>query len=170
MSRSAHLWALLDAFAPSTPNEAAAVLATRRLLRSPDPFSRFARPGHVTASAVLFAPDATRVALIWHEKLRRALQPGGHVEPDDANVLEAAWRELQEETGVTRADVALMTPHLVGVDVHAIPENSKEGAHVHHDLRFAFRLTSDRVLPLVRWTLPDDLDAGLKLAVARVLA
>lgn len=168
-SRSAHLSALLEAFTPVTPNEANAVVETRRLLRHADPFSRHTRPGHVTASAVLLSPDGSHVALIWHEKLGRALQPGGHVEPHDATVLQAAWRELEEETGVPREGAELLTPDLVGLDVHAIPAGAKEDAHAHHDVRFAFRLKVERSLPLVRWTPLGELDADLRLAVTRVV-
>jgi len=107
-----------------------------------DPFSRRSfSPGHLTASAFVTCGDA--LLLIWHTKLERWLQPGGHVDPDDADLQAAAARELHEEAGV--ADAACRG--LLDVDVHRIPANPKRGepAHLHHDVRFWFEVQSRMV-------------------------
>jgi 8-oxo-dGTP pyrophosphatase MutT (NUDIX family) len=76
------------------------------------------------------------VLLILHSKLHRWLQPGGHVEPDDLDVIASARREVREETGL--ADILLTLPGLFDVDVHDIPARGAQPAHAHFDLRFVF--------------------------------
>ncbi|WCO69115.1 NUDIX domain-containing protein [Iamia majanohamensis] len=95
-----------------------------------DPLARDTLPDHLTASAVVVAPDRG-VLLLHHRKLGRWFQPGGHVD-GDGNLLAAAVREAVEETGLD--DLAPVLP-AVDLDVHdvAYPDGS---FHVHHDLRF----------------------------------
>ncbi|MDJ1135602.1 NUDIX hydrolase [Streptomyces iconiensis] len=56
--------------------------------------------GHVTASALVVDPVGGRVLLTLHRKLRMWLQMGGHCEPQDASLAEAALREASEESGI----------------------------------------------------------------------
>lgn len=103
------------------------------LVASPiDPLDRACLPDHLTASAVVV--DLERGALLLHHrKLGRWFQPGGHVD-GDGNLLAAAWREAEEETGM--AGLRAVLPAL-DLDVHDVryPDGS---VHVHHDLRFLF--------------------------------
>lgn len=130
---------LLDAFTPADAVEAGHRDAIRRLLDAPgDPFSRHHfTPGHVTASAFVRSPDGGSVLLIHHGKLHRWLQPGGHVEPADADVIAAARREVAEEVGLT--DVDLVGDGLFDVDVHDIPALRGDPAHAHFDVRVLFQ-------------------------------
>jgi 8-oxo-dGTP pyrophosphatase MutT (NUDIX family) len=108
------------------------------LQNSAAPFSRTTYdPGHVTASAVVLSPDGQSVLLVYHERLGRWLQPGGHIEADDRSVVAAARREVLEETGIP---VTVSNPPLVSVDVHQIPPARGEPRHLHHDLMFRFVL------------------------------
>jgi len=138
--------ALVESFDPTADGRAlASVEQTMELLESSDaPFSRTSyQPGHVTASAVVLSPDRQHVLLVYHQRLRRWLQPGGHVEADDTTVQDTASREVLEETGI-RLDPSVVPP-LVGIDVHEIPATSKEPYHLHHDLMFAFAVASRAV-------------------------
>lgn len=100
-------------------------------------------PGHFTVSA--FVIDAQqRVLLIFHPKLCRWLQPGGHIEPTDADPIETARREVLEETGLD--DLQLMHDGLVDFDIHDIPAFGTEPAHQHYDLRFLFRADGSRLV------------------------
>ena len=102
-----------------------------------DPCSRHLfQPGHVTASALVISDDGAAVLLVFHARLRRWLQPGGHLEPADRSLVDAARREVLEETGIPLAGGG--EPALVGVDVHEIPAARGEPAHRHHDLMFRF--------------------------------
>lgn len=53
---------------------------------------------HFTASAIV-VNDHHHVLLIHHNKLRRWLYPGGHIEPNE-DPTQAAQREVREETGI----------------------------------------------------------------------
>jgi 8-oxo-dGTP pyrophosphatase MutT (NUDIX family) len=96
----------------------------------------FFAPGHVTASGLVLSEDGSAVLLVFHERLQRWLQPGGHLEPVDATIAEAARREVREETGVVLSPVD--APVLAGMDVHEIPAARGEPRHKHHDLMFRF--------------------------------
>jgi 8-oxo-dGTP pyrophosphatase MutT (NUDIX family) len=45
-------------------------------------------------------PAGARVLLTLHRKLRQWLQMGGHCEPEDATLADAALREAAEESGI----------------------------------------------------------------------
>ena len=115
------------------------------LCRLDKPFSRRQfQPGHFTASGFVLSVDGDQVLMILHSKLGRWLQPGGHVDSGDVDVLDAARREVAEETGLVRPEVMVGSPILLDVDVHRIPANPRrdEPAHEHFDLRVLFRARS----------------------------
>jgi 8-oxo-dGTP pyrophosphatase MutT (NUDIX family) len=113
--------------------------------RAEDPFSsRHVEPGHFTASAFVLCPGRRRVLLVHHRKLGRWLQPGGHIESSDPDLVSAARREVLEETGV--AVGPCIGGGVFDVDIHAIPASSKHQAHLHFDVRYAFTAESDRLL------------------------
>jgi ADP-ribose pyrophosphatase YjhB (NUDIX family) len=99
------------------------------------PMSRDEPSAHFTASAFVVDEDRMRTCLVEHVKLKRLLQPGGHVEPDDASLEEAALREAREETAL---EVALHpgAPRPFDLDIHEIPERPGEPAHFHLDVRY----------------------------------
>ena len=90
------------------------------------------QPGHITGSAIVLTPGRTHVLLINHRHLKRWLQPGGHIEPEDRSVIETATREVAEETGIEVSKAAAAV--LVGIDVHRIPGSDREPPHLHYDL------------------------------------
>ena len=96
--------------------------------------------GHVTAGAVLVNDDGDAL-FIHHVALGKWLTPGGHVEPEDASLVDAARRELVEETGISPEGITLAADTPVHIDVHPIPANpaNGEGDHQHFDFRFLFR-------------------------------
>jgi 8-oxo-dGTP pyrophosphatase MutT (NUDIX family) len=128
---------------------------------SPAPFSREQfTPGHITSSGIVLAPDGERILIVHHRRLDRWLLPGGHVEPEDLTIADAARREVVEETG------AVVTPSFViaGADVHGIPAKRNEPYHLHHDLLFAFQASSDAIQVseeshAVAWCSPAEFDA-----------
>lgn len=125
---------------PADARETESLERIRTLLRESEaPFSRATPQGHVTASAVVLSQEG-RALLLSHARLGLWVQPGGHVEAQDADVAAAAMREATEESGL--ADLALVErdgqPLVLDVDVHPIPANEARGepAHFHHDVCF----------------------------------
>lgn len=117
---------------------------------SPAPWQRTTFAGHLTASAWITDPARQRVLLLHHKKLGQWLQPGGHIDDDDASVAHAALREAQEETGLRDLQFAgLNNSAIYDVDVHRIPARADEPAHFHYDIRFWF-VTPDEGLTLNR--------------------
>jgi len=138
------------------------------------PFSRRQfQPGHITCSAVVFAPGRDRVLLMFHHRHRRWLLPGGHVEETDETLADTAVRETAEETTVQIARVI----GLVSMDVHFIParKHKHEPFHLHHDLIFALEAQTDQIAPTseapeVAWALATDLSQyNLQSSVAHAL-
>lgn len=77
------------------------------------------RAGHVTASALVVAPERGQVLLTLHRKLGMWLQTGGHCEPGDGSLAAAALREGTEESGI--AGLALLPVGPVNLDRHHTP-------------------------------------------------
>ncbi|PIE24737.1 MAG: hypothetical protein CSA62_02580 [Planctomycetota bacterium] len=147
-SYSAELRRQLQGFEPAdNPHAKSSLKKTLALLEGKeDPLLRSSfHPGHLTGSAILLSPDQRCLALIWHKKLHRWLQPGGHVEASDSSPLCTARREAVEECGV-ELDPAF-EPVLIQVDVHKIPARRSEPEHDHHDLVFLLRAKSDELHP-----------------------
>ncbi len=134
-------------------------------------------PGHVTASGIVLGPGGTALLLVFHRRLGRWLQPGGHLDPSDDTAAGAARREVIEETGVT-PDPAV-PPLLVSIDIHEIPPARGEPPHLHHDLVYRFAGPLDTPRPStevsqVVWQAIDELEAAgtdepLRRAVDRAL-
>lgn len=103
-------------------------------------YRNYFSPGHVTASALLISADGERVLMNHHKSLNKWLCFGGHAD-GDVVLLNAARREVIEESGIQ--DIEPVFDHLIDVDVHPIPANEKksEPAHAHYDVRFIFRAT-----------------------------
>lgn len=111
---------------------------------NPRCFERSLEIGHITGSAWIVDLEKTHVLLTHHRKLDRWLQLGGHAD-GDWNILNVAWREAREESGLKH--VKPVSESIYDLDVHAIPASSKESAHFHYDVRFLF--TADRHTPLI---------------------
>ncbi len=139
-------------------------MTAQLLEHTPAPFSRSQfGPGHVTATGLVLHPTLEAVLLIHHRRLDRWLLPGGHVEPEDLSVGDAARREVIEETG---ARVGAGIPILTSIDVHGIPPNKQEPLHYHHDLVFSFRAGSAELAQTgevreARWFYISELDIEL---------
>ena len=110
------------------------------------PWSRATLAGHLTASAWVLDCTHTHTAMIHHRKLGRWLQPGGHIEDEDASWRAAAQREVTEEVGLAEFIALPDAEHLFDVDVHPIPARPDVPAHFHYDLRFLFVADVDAAL------------------------
>ncbi len=142
VQRCLNLEQLLERVSPSDERELGYRDQMLALLRNaPQPSRVFCRehylPGHFTASAFVLAPRGDALLLIHHSKLGRWLQPGGHVEPTDRDILAASLREAREEVGLS--DLEPCDAGIFDLDIHAIPARGEAPEHAHYDVRFLFR-------------------------------
>ncbi|NUP30005.1 MAG: NUDIX domain-containing protein [Nocardia sp.] len=125
-------------------------------------------PGHITASAVVFSHDRRDVLLTLHPRVGRWIQLGGHCEPADDTVADAALREATEESGIPGL---LLEPELYGAQAH--PITCSLGTPTRH-LDLLFRITAPAgAVPVrsaesadLRWwpvdALPPDVDVLIR--------
>jgi 8-oxo-dGTP pyrophosphatase MutT (NUDIX family) len=142
--------------------------------RPDDACDRSCVPGHLTASALVLDAAGERTLLTLHPRVGRWIQLGGHCEPGDASLVDAALREATEESGI---DGLTIDPEVLHVDVH--PVTCSLGVPTRHlDVRFLVRAPAGAVPRIsaesddLRWwpvdALPADTDTvGTMLAVAR---
>jgi len=127
---------LLRTFAAADEREEADRIAMLRLLGELErPTSRHEPRAHFTASAYVVDEACERACLVWHLKLERLLQPGGHVEDDDASLEAAALREAREETALKLA-FHPRAPRPFDLDIHEIGARPGEPEHLHLDVRY----------------------------------
>lgn len=106
----------------------------------PNAFERSLEVGHITASAWLVNKDNTKALLMHHKKLDIWVQLGGHCD-GNTDALAVAIKEAQEESGIM--GIQPVSGAVFDIDIHLIPENKKEKAHYHYDIRFLLKVMSD---------------------------
>jgi 8-oxo-dGTP pyrophosphatase MutT (NUDIX family) len=136
-SSAAHRWTLNDI------SHRKAILD--RLRTGPAAFDRhFYQPGQITGSAWVVAEDTGRVALVYHRRLKRWLQPGGHAEAGELDGISTALRETREELGLA---IEPGQASLLDLDVHCIPETASQPSHLHFDIRYLCRTQQQPLAP-----------------------
>lgn len=133
----------LSAYLERYPEEAGLLAEPLRLLSHGEGFaSRRNFSMHATAGALLVR-GGTEVLLIEHEAYQLLLQPGGHVEPADATLLDAALRELTEEVGIDPRTVAAVSQAPAYVEYGKVPARPEIGEPEHYHLDFGYAFTTD---------------------------
>ena len=122
----------------------------QQLHENQDVVSRTNSEGHVTASAMIVNQNK-EVLVLFHNKLQKYLQPGGHIEEVDTYIEDSARREAQEEAGIVNAKLdSWCTDNAcpILIDTHYIPENIKknEEHHYHHDFMFVYYVDSKNII------------------------
>lgn len=128
----------LVAYTPSSMEEEEIVQKFTQFVKStPDCFERSHAAGHVTGSAFVLSPDYSCVLFSLHAKLQRWFQLGGHADGCPC-AHDVAHREALEESGIDSLIPYPQPPIPIDFDIHEIPANKKEGAHLHYDVRYVF--------------------------------
>jgi len=133
---TAHARALAALRDWSPPTREQASLRDRyvcHLADHPDGLTRACRPDHLTASTLVLSADGGSVLLTLHAKAHRWFQLGGHIEPRDSSLAEAALREATEESGLP---ALALDPVPVQLSEHAVPFCGPHGDVHHLDVRF----------------------------------
>ena len=140
-TRTEQLTTLLRQYKPRNGNEARDLQATRNQLGVRRPFDvANVKPGHVTASGYVLSPDRKEMLIIYHQKLGRWMQPGGHVDPGET-VLQAAMREIGEETGLDPKTL-LARKGVFQINVFNRLRDQQWPSHKEFDVRFLFVATT----------------------------
>lgn len=143
---------IFNAYIQEYPEEKSALKHLEEHIRKQkDYVSRSNLLGHVTTSALVLN-DQNQILLIFHNKRKRFLQPGGHVE-NDTSLIESAIREVLEETNISanphpkmlRKKLNNFIP--IHIDSHRIPENVEKGEpeHWHHDYMFLLNAENNSI-------------------------
>ncbi len=141
------------------------------LAARPDAMWRSCAPGHLTASALVIDPSRRSVLLTMHPRVGMWVQLGGHCEPGDNTLLDAAAREAREESGIGSLS---LDPTPLGLDVH--PITCSLGVPTRHfDVRF-LALAPDGAEPVrseesldLRWFEWDALPEGVSPELPRLV-
>ena len=125
----------------------------------PGALDRSTLPGHLTGSALIFNHDATETLLLFHSKLQRWLQPGGHAD-GEANLARVALKEATEESGISGLEIV---DPAVDLDIHEVSPPDME-PHFHYDVRFVV-FAPEGAQPVgnhesqdIKWVSLDELD------------
>jgi 8-oxo-dGTP pyrophosphatase MutT (NUDIX family) len=150
--------------------------ALELLADGPAAMTRAHRAGHVTASALVVDGDG-RLLLCLHGRLGKWMQLGGHCEPGDATLAEAALREATEESGIAGLT---LDPDPIDVDVHDVRcgagDGTPAGPSTHYDVRFLVRCAAGATEQIsdesaaLEWFSADALPSPLASATARQIA
>jgi 8-oxo-dGTP pyrophosphatase MutT (NUDIX family) len=117
--------------APDEQQERLRLLYLRHLEQHPDAMWRSCHPDHLTSSALV--TDGGRVLLVRHTKAGLWLQTGGHCEPQDASLADAALREATEESGIEDLTI---DPVPVRLSYHEVPACGPVRPSHHLDVQY----------------------------------
>ncbi|GAA4923200.1 8-oxo-dGTP pyrophosphatase MutT (NUDIX family) [Nonomuraea thailandensis] len=140
----------VSAYLGRFPDEAGLLSEPVRLLSEGRDFaSRRNFRMHVTAGALLVRGGA-EVLLVEHRAYGIPLQPGGHLEPDDTSLLDAAVRELAEETGIDPAQVIPASQTPVYIEYGRVPARPQKGEPEHHHLDIGYAFVTEADMGLIQ--------------------
>jgi 8-oxo-dGTP pyrophosphatase MutT (NUDIX family) len=110
----------------------------RMLSNGGDLASRRSFPMHVTVGALMVRE--AEILLVEHRAYGMVLQPGGHLEQTDVALIDAAERELVEESGIDPCTVFRVSEKPVYIEYGLVPARPEkdEPDHFHLDFGYAF--------------------------------
>lgn len=108
--------------------------------------------GHIVASAFVYSKKDKLFLTLYHKEFNTYIYPGGHVIMEDKSILDAAKREVKEETGIDKyqiINVGQSEEIPIDIDIHTIRYNEKLDlpSHYHFDFRYFFLI--DKIVDVV---------------------
>jgi len=99
--------------------------------------------GHVVASGFVYSKKDNKFLVLYHEDMKMFVYPGGHIDKEDLNPLDAAKREVIEETGIHELELLKVSNNElipIDIDTHIISYNERLNLpeHYHFDIRYLF--------------------------------
>lgn len=141
-----------------------------------------------TASGLILNKEMNKILLIFHNKLQKWMQPGGHCEPNESPE-ETVIREVQEELGIKTSIVsnnveklilsenewAVPSPYCILHEI--IPASSKDVEHLHVDFFYILEaeeteisLEDGKILDAKWFTLTEVLSANTFESIKKISA
>lgn len=165
--------------APDEAQDALRASFVEFLDAQPDGMLRHCQPDHVTGSALVVrrrAAGGADVLLVHHGKAGKWLQTGGHCEPTDGTLSQAALREAREESGI---DGLTVDPVPLQLSRHHVPFCGPPPAGGHHlDVQFLVHAPVDATIRIgagedeARWfpldaeSVPEPTDQDVRNLIA----
>ncbi|MCB0317708.1 MAG: NUDIX hydrolase [Bdellovibrionales bacterium] len=135
---------LLNSYLTLYPKELDLVNSFKDFINTYDDcFERTQALGHLTASACLLNSNLDSMFLLYHKKLKKWLQPGGHAD-GNTDLFSVALTEVHEETGL--CDLNPLMQGIFDLDIHQIPAFNGQSAHLHYDCRFLLNTSLDKFM------------------------
>lgn len=134
--------------APNAEQEQLRLRYLSHLDAHPDALLKGCFPAHLTAGVLVISRDGRQVLLNLHGKAKRWFAFGGHIEPEDADLIASARREGTEESGISDLVVEADPVHL---SQHVVDFCSSRGPVTHLDVRFVARVD-----PAISYTSSDE--------------
>lgn len=107
--------------------------------------------GHIVVGGFIYAKKEHKFLVLYHRDLKMFLYPGGHINKDDSNPLNAVKREIFEETGIKNLEqVKLSKSELIPLDIdtHKIDYNKRLNLPEHYHFEFRYLFTINNILDI----------------------
>lgn len=104
--------------------------------------------GHIVAGGFIYAKEEHKFLVLYHKDLKIFLYPGGHVKNNEKSPLQAAKREIVEETGLScLKQLKLSDNELIPIDIdtHLIKYNKRLNLPEHYHFEFRYLFLVDKI-------------------------
>ena len=104
--------------------------------------------GHLVVGAFIYSKKSQKFLCLYHKDLNMYLYPGGHIDKEDNNILDAVFREIKEETGISDLNQITIAENKfipIDIDTHMIDENKRLNlpSHYHFEFRYLFSVDEE---------------------------
>lgn len=102
--------------------------------------------GHLTVGTIVYSFKTDELLVLYHKDLNMYMYPGGHIDKEDKNMLEAALREVKEETGIKDFQLFHVLENKIipfDIDIHKIPFNKRVNMEEHYHFDFRYLILID---------------------------